>query len=369
METYWFVYVTIVLVGLVQVPIGIDLLRFVFPKWKLARLASRSVHTLLFVTVGSIFLIGISYHLFVYLPLLAGQGRLQALKAIVHVAFALWVWCNVVGNYFYSVCLHPGLDKDYMPPRRGPPVLCYMSEEGVITAARESDDEDQSTVFRGHTAAGSSNANNSSRSPGTANCFYCDISLVGSKGPPKSGPEWSPTRTHYCKICECAIPYLDHHCPFTGNCAGFRNYSNFFLGLVYGVVGLFYAVVITLPYFFDCNLKNVLWYFGLSASRVSNPVCAELGPHSHIFLPVFAGFCVTGNMLLIQMLLLASDLSTYNVLSNWSRFPMFRFILERIRAGKFHDKDSRWNVLIKRQRKSWLHYLVPVRNSSRTSLT
>ena len=353
MDTYWFVYITIILVLLVQIPIGIDLLRFVFPSWRLARLASRAVHGVLFTVVGAIFCIGLGYHLFVYLPLLAGRDPLQSLKGLVHVTFALWVWLNIVGNYFYSVLLHPGLDKDYKPPGQGRPKLCYFSEDGIITEVKE--DEQSSSEVHRHRGTATTDA--------PVDRFYCDASLIGTGGHPKSGTDWTPSRTHFCKVCECAIPYLDHHCPFTGNCAGLRNYSNFLIGLCYGVVGLLYAVVITLPYFFECNFKNILWYFGLASDRTSSPVCEELGPHSHIFLPVFAGFCLAGNMLLVQLLLLAADLSTYNVLSNWSKYPMLRFLLQRIKSRKCLDKDSRLNVLIRSQRKNLLSYLIPVRNN------
>lgn len=344
----WFVYITITLVALVQIPIAIDLLRFVFPKWKLARLASRAVYFILFTAMGSIFCIGLSYHLFVYLPLLAGEHPLQSVKGFLHVLFAVWVWVNVVGNYYFSVFLHPGQDRDYKAPSRGPK-LCFMSEDGVITEVKE----EQSAVIQ-H-GSESTSATDGKR-------FYCDPSIVGTRGPPASGSEWKPSRTHYCKICECAVPYMDHHCPFTGNCAGLRNYFNFFLSLCYGVLGLFYAVVITLPYFFDCNLKNVMWYFGVVSDRVSSPLCAELGTHTRIFLPVFAGFCMAGNVLLLQVLFLAADLSTYNILSNWSKFPMLLFVLQRLRARKFLERDSRFNVLLRNRRKSVLSYFIPTKN-------
>lgn len=353
METYWFVYVTIFLVALIQVPIAIDLLRFVFPRWKLARAASRGVHFILFSVMGSIFCIALSYHLFIYLPLLAGEKPLQSLNGLLHVAFTLWVWINVVGNYYYSVNLHPGMDRDYRPPSHAPK-LCFMSDEGVIMEVK---DEKSAVEDQGCESVKSEAASNDQT------CFYCEASLIGTSGPPKNGTEWKPSRTHYCKICECAVPYLDHHCPFTGNCAGLRNYSNFFLCLLYGTLGLFYAVLITLPYFFECNLKNILWYFGLVSSRVSYPVCEVLGPHSHIFLPVFAGFCLSGNILMFQVLFLAADLSTYNILGNRSKLPILRFMLQRMKAKKFLDKNSRWKVLFGNQRKGLRSYLFPTGTS------
>lgn len=180
---------------------------------------------------------------------------------------------------------------------------------------------------------------------------------------PKTGLEWQPKRTQYCKICEAAVPYLDHHCPFTGNCTGMRNYSNFYVGLLYGVVGLAYACAITLPYFFDCDLKNIFWFFGLIRDRQRSQVCLELGAHTHIFLPVLAGFVVSFNMFFLQTVFLLADVSTYNVLKNWPRFPMLRFMRERISSRKYRDPDSRWNVLIASQRPSLLWYLIPTSNN------
>jgi hypothetical protein len=354
MESYWFAYVTIFLVGLVQVPLAVDLLRFVFPKWKLARLASRSIHFILFSIVGTIFCIGLGYHLFVYLPLLAGEKPLRSLKGLVHIVFALWVWINVVGNYYYSVFLHPGVDRDYKPPssshksKSNAPKLCFMSEDGVITEVNE---EESSVQHQNGTTS--------------VKTFYCAASLIGTGGSPgpRNGVEWKPNRTHYCKICESAVPYLDHHCPFTGNCAGLRNYANFFLGLLYGTLGLLYAVLITLPYFFECNFKNILWYFRLVSSRERQPVCDDLGPHTHIFLPVFAGLCLAGNMFLLQVFFLAADLSTYNIISNRSKFPMLRFMVQRIKARKYREKNSRWNVLFRNQKKTLWSILVPTNST------
>ena len=347
MDTYWFVYITIGLVGLVQIPIGIDLLRFAFPKWKLSRFASKTVHFFLFTVMGTIYIIGLSYHLFIFLPLLVGPGSLLSFKGLGHIFFALYVWVNVVGNYYYAVLVHPGINKEYKRPSKKP-----ISEKRTVTEVKDDDSTANRDGFRFSQQYVSGNI-------GTQR-LYCELSQIRS-GPatrPKMGDLWEPDRTHFCKICNCAIPYLDHHCPFTGNCAGLRNYLNFFLFLFYGTIGLFYAVVITLPYFFECNLKNILWYIGVVSNREGKHVCKQLGPHSHIFIPVFAGFFLSSNMLLLQSFFLLSDLSTYNILQNWSKYPMLLFMLHRIKARKFLDKDSRVNILM-RNRRNILAYLFP----------
>lgn len=384
METYMFVYVTIFLVALVQIPIAIDLLRFLFPKWRVARLASKAVYSILFSVMGTIFCIGLAYHLFVYLPLLTDNDPLHSVAGILHICFALWVWINVVGNYYFAVFLHPGRSSAKPKSQSSVTEEAVSQQKSQIRApgmgAREpqivitSDDDVSLRSRQGQPGQGLQGGGISANGetdpvelhhPQVQNGQHHPVTVspyIVLPPRPKTGMEWQPKRTQYCKICETAVPYLDHHCPFTGNCAGMRNYSNFYIGLLYGVVGLAYASAITLPYFFDCDLKNIFWFFGLIHDRQRSEVCLELGAHTHIFLPVFAGFVVSFNMLFLQTIFLLADVSTYNVLKNWQRFPMFRFMRERISSRKYRDPESRWNVLIASQRPSLLWYLIPTSN-------
>lgn len=311
----WFVYTTVFLVAVVQVPIGIDLLRFFLPQWKISRFAGNYVHYVLFVCMGMIFCIGISYHLFIYLPLIV-PDPLHTIRGWVHLIFALWLWFNMVGNYYHVVRVHPGKKEEYEKLR----LSANTSQTSVDDGANE------------------------------------------ARNKPTNGLDWCPKDIHYCAICDCAVPLIDHHCPFTGCCAGLHNYSHFFLGLVYGSAGLLYAVIVTIPYFFECNIKVILWYFKLVQDRAPLDYCQELDYHSQIFIPVFSGYLVITNVLILQVIFLLSDLSTYNVLTYWSKYPMAKFIWQRFRGRKFLEANSRLNILLLSQRPSLWSYLLPFKN-------
>ena len=179
---------------------------------------------------------------------------------------------------------------------------------------------------------------------------------------PQHGMEWNPKRSFFCKACQSKVLHMDHHCPFTGNCVGFKNYSHFYLWLLYGTVGLLYAALVTFPYFNECKMKNIWWFFGFVESREKSPMCQDIGAHPYIFLPIIAGCWICVNMLMLQTFTLLTDVSTFNFIVNIGKLPLLRFAWQRIRGGKCREPSSRLNVLLLRKRKSALWFLVPVRN-------
>ena len=308
-----FVYVVIVLVGLIHIPILIDVARAVNPRLKLRRTTYGCANVLLIVTMSTFFIVGLSYYLVLFLPLRIGNP-LASLGGILHVTFAVWVWINVVLNYYMAVFVHPG-------------------KREVKT---DNDNE-------GHTSK--------------------DDKLGDQKEPIANGMQWNPPRYHYCSVCSETLYYMDHHCPFTGNCAGLRNYSYFLLCLMYGSVGLGYALWVSFPYFNQCSLAVLWWFLGL-ADLDRPDVCKTLGPHVNIVLAVLGGFYVTTSMSIIQILLLLSDLASYDILKNLLKLPVFRFAWHRIKGRKYKEPGSRLNVLLLKQRRNIFWFLIPCTNTS-----
>ena len=305
----FFVYVVILLVGLIQIPILVDICRAVFPGWKLRRTTHWCVNILLVTVMTSFFVVGLGYYLLIFLPL-GVEHPFSSLRGLLHLTFALWVWINVVVNYFMAVLVCPG--------KVGAEVE-HMKD-------------------------------NSTESPLT------------------NGMYWNPPRYHYCSVCQESVAYMDHHCPFTGNCAGLRNYSYFLLCLVYGAIGLGYALWMSFSYFNQCVLVKVWWITGWT--ELDQPdVCAELGPHVNIFIAVLGGFYVTFNMSILQFLLLFADLSSYDILKNVTKFSVFRFAWHRMKGGKYKESGSRLNVMFLQQRPSLLWFLIPCTNTNNIPLS
>ncbi len=346
MEVYWVLIATFLFTALSTIPLAIDMIKIFFPHRKIFRIAGRMAHIYLFINVSALFLIIIRYHHFVYLPLiLKYQSPLESTEGLFHVLFSTWLWINTLGNYFHTISIYPGRDASYRSRRvrfEEQKLASYGIKVEQIPAVVDTEQELSS---------------NETEIPIKSGIYKESIKL-------QSGAEWNPKRTQFCSICRYPVSYWDHHCPFTGNCIGLRNYSNFFIGLFYGVIGGIYAVSITWPFFYSCKVKQMMDRDSLLLSFEQKKMCNILGLNSYVFLPTFLGLCLSSGSMLLHVILLLADLSTYDIINrkNWDRYPMVLFIWQRICARKFLDHNSRLKVLLLK-RKNLLSYLIPTRNT------
>ena len=101
-----FIYVLISLIAVAQTPLLVDLLRALFPTWKISRLTSHLTHYSLMTLMTSFFCTALIYF-FVFLPLIA---PLTSPRGVCLLLFGLWLWINMVVNYYLSVFVQPGVD-------------------------------------------------------------------------------------------------------------------------------------------------------------------------------------------------------------------------------------------------------------------
>lgn len=329
---FWYVYGSLLFIA--HVPIAVDVVRLVRPSWKIPRPVHQAQMILLIAVMAIIFCGGLWHHLYIFLPLIAGS----LISTVLHVVFALWVWFNVVANYYLALFIHPGLDK-------------ALTMDGVASTGQNvpnTTTENQDVTIR-------------SRSIGISIPEPTSETAESPVPKPQNGMEWKPKRVNFCKACHSHIPYLDHHCPYTGSCFGVRNYAHFYIGMCYGLLGGVYALLITSYFFFRCDVKYVLISINLIGGELSED-CKLVGSHSRAFFPVLAGTWIAFNLVMLQTLFLLADVSTINILKNINSVPVLKFMGQRIRGRKFLEPDSRLKVLILDQRPSILYYLLPLRN-------
>jgi hypothetical protein len=95
---------------------------------------------------------------------------------------------------------------------------------------------------------------------------------------------------------------MDHHCPFTRNCAGRATYGHFYLFLLYATLGLLYGAGVSAAPFVDCWL--------LPTSPRTSATCAHFGDQSLAFLAALGLLLATSSLFALHTVLLLADIST-----------------------------------------------------------
>lgn len=332
----------------------VDLLRLVCPEWNLKRLTSRLASGLLIVLMSVFAVIELGLHIFYFVPLFPDTS-LRTEKVVCHCVFAYLVWINMTANYYYCITVQPGTKSSASTctPSKG------LEAERLDEVIKDNSVDNHKMSITSSKEIRSSQLNKRVPIGNAVRLDHENDNTLLSKQD-KSVSIWTPRRSGYCKVCQAEIAYKDHHCPFTGNCVGLNNYSYFFLALVYSTVGLGYSLIVVCLYFGDCVFPTV-WSF-LKFTPTSTSTCSIIEPFAELFLPGLGGFVVLNIVLLFQVFLLLSDLTTYEVLKNFWKASVFKVGFERIQQKMYLEKGSRLNMLLLSRRTSVFWFLLPVQN-------
>ena len=111
----WFIFLLICLIALSQTPLLVDLLRLLFPQWRIKRLTDKLSVYLLRILMTTFFITGLGQHMFVFIPLMPNVP-FRSVKLLFHCVFAYWVWFNMTINYYLATFLCPGYCADSAVP-------------------------------------------------------------------------------------------------------------------------------------------------------------------------------------------------------------------------------------------------------------
>jgi hypothetical protein len=308
----WLAYVLLFLYGLAHTPILVDILRHFFPQWNIQRLTSSISSIILILLLTFFFLLSLGMQVFVFIQYVP----LSPVEVMLHSIFAYWLWINAVTNYMYTLFSRPGIFRQSLKKNQVAP-----PSTGVVT-----------------TPITATNVSGTETAVGT----QCAL----------------PKDKSYCKICQESIPYRDHHCPFTGNCIGLKNYSYFYLGLFYSMLGLGYSTSVIFAYFGDCIFLS--WKESDTGDDMTDDamreICVKIEPYSEMVFTTIGALVTVTVLVLSYTLMLLVDVSTYDVLKHWKSVKFdFR---------KYQGQKSRLRMLLLNQRAHPLLFLLPVRNSN-----
>jgi len=243
-------------------------------------------------------------------------------QSLVHIGFTLWLYVILLDHYRLACFTHPSL----LPPTR-------KDGKGMSGAVHVRPIYVQAMALSNEADGPQASSGSESESERDRFCSICNRS--------------KSFRTHHCRICNVCVELMDHHCPFTGNCASLSNFRSFYLSLLYGFIGLSYAVYMSWFGFHTCfwgssNLK-LAWYTNSSEEcarmladwrSIYGPRCMDLGKGAFLFVPAFFGWLPTTVILLFHSWAIMQDETTVDIFIRWMAK------LERgIKGGRSDDNN------------------------------
>lgn len=252
----------------------------------------------LLLTVG-VTLILFTYSCIAYfLWILPTFHRVFSLEGLFHALLFLYIWINIVFNYFAAVLTSPG--KAY--------TINELEEEGYSTK--------EITI-----------------------CKKCNrLKNMG---------------TGHCVVCGYCVRLISHHSYMLNNCIGLNNYSYYYLFLFYSCLGELYAIHELYRPFKICLLH--------SGNKEALTHCHDFGDIAVLFVLLMVALILTGSKLLAHSTLLCVDKSQTEFSSELKSSSSTCRFLSQFFFSIFRRRLSRHRLkhLISERKPQWRDILLP----------
>ncbi|KAK4754560.1 hypothetical protein SAY87_002664 [Trapa incisa] len=110
---------------------------------------------------------------------------------------------------------------------------------------------------------------------------------------------YKPPRCHHCRVCRRCVLKMDHHCVWTNNCIGYRNYKVFFILVLSATLGSIYSMVIIFISAFQRDWESP----GHASIKIYYVLCGVLMSSLSLILGTLLGhhiFLLSRNMTTIE---------------------------------------------------------------------
>ena len=101
---------------------------------------------------------------------------------------------------------------------------------------------------------------------------------------PKCDNIWPP-RAHHCSVCKWCVLWMDHHCPWVGNCVGYDNIKFFLAFVWWAAVGTGSEAVTYITFYW--NWIDDIWYIYVPCAMFSLALMISL---SALYIYQFVNF-------------------------------------------------------------------------------
>jgi hypothetical protein len=168
-----------------------------------------------------------------------------------------------------------------------------------------------------------------------------------------------------------------HHCPFTNNCVGLKNYVYYYTFLGYAFFGMMYASYLAYFPFASCyhiiganhiaailnhpHFTDFSKYTGvMDKININTPeMCNEMGEYIVLLAPVVVVGLFMALLFGFQTLLLSADLSIVDFYEVIGRSNSVRDFMKTLYVSIRKKKKSRFWLMVYQQKSRWWKFFLP----------